>query len=234
MIPSESKRPANEDGRRRPIDAASEGTTATYDQIAAIYYEKWRDRSAIRDSLNRFVDMLRVYHLSALPVVDVGCGPGFDAAFFRRCGLRTVGLDLSLAMMNAGRSEFAGPLVQADMRHLPLAAAGGLWVSASLLHVPRVQAPDVLRGFAHTLVPGGLLYLSLKAGEGAEWTTKSHGRPLSRYFVYWNPGELDQLLAATGFEVVDGWTSPVIEETSWLIRFARRALAGNSYTLELN
>ena len=198
-------------------------TTATYDEIARIYYEKWHDRSAIHEHLRRFVSMLRAYDLAALPVVDVGCGPGFDAAFFRRSGLWTIGLDLSTGMMAAGRPEFGGDYVQADMRFLPLAGnIGGLWASASFLHVARNQAPAVLRGFADALVPGGILYLSLKFGRGAEWTAKSHGVPLPRYFVYWRPEEVDSLLRGAGFHIVDGWLSPANEATRWLIRFARK------------
>lgn len=198
-------------------------TTATYDEIARTYYDKWHDRSAIQEHLRRFVHMLRAYNLAGLPVVDVGCGPGFDAAFFRQSGLRAIGLDLSPGMMAAGRPEFGGDYVQADMRLLPLAGKiGGLWVSASFLHVARSQAPAVLRGFANVLVPGGLLYLSLKFGRGAEWTAESHGVPLSRYFVYWQPEQVDDLLRGAGFRVVEGWLGPADAATRWLIRFARR------------
>jgi SAM-dependent methyltransferase len=215
----------------------SQATIATYDQIAAIYYEKWRDRSAIHRHLTRFVDMIRVYGLGALPVLDIGCGPGFDAAFFRQSGLRAVGLDLSPAMMRAGRPEFGGDYVQADMRHLPLASGvGGLWAGASLLHLPRQEVPAILRHFAGFLVPGGLLYLSLKAGQGAEWTAQSHGVPLPRYFVYWQPEALDQALRDAGFQIVDGWLSPADQAaggqpTGWLIRFARKARPGNSFAV---
>ncbi|UCG22696.1 MAG: methyltransferase domain-containing protein [Chloroflexota bacterium] len=203
--------------------ASSARTIATYDEIAQIYYKRWHDRSAIHEHLRRFVGMLRAYDLARLPIVDVGCGPGFDAAFFRRSGLRTIGLDLSPAMMAAGQPEFGGDYVQADMRHLPLAGRiGGLWVSASFLHVTRNQAPAVLQGFADALVPGGILYLSLKFGQGAEWTSESHGTPLPRYFVYWRPAEVDGLLRKAGFRTVDGWLSPANEETRWLIRFARK------------
>ena len=222
-------KPASHDIPSNPMDhpagaAASATTTATYQEIAPIYYEKWHDRSAIQEHLRRFVSMLRAYNLTALPVVDVGCGPGFDAAFFRRSRLWTIGLDLSRAMMDAGRKEFGGDFVQADMCHLPLAdKIGGLWVSASFLHVPRDQAQAALRGFANALAPGGILYLSLKFGQGAEWTSESHGVPLPRYFVYWQPDEVDDLLREAGFRIVDGWLSQANEATRWLIRFARKA-----------
>jgi SAM-dependent methyltransferase len=213
---------------RLDSQGASQGTTATYNQIAEIYYEKWRDRSAIHHHLTRFVEMIRAYGLDGLPVTDVGCGPGFDADFFRRSGLRALGLDLSTAMMKAGWPEFGGDYVQADMRHLPLATGiGGLWVSASLLHLPREEVPAVLQEFARVLTAGGLLYLSLKAGEGAEWTAQSHDVPLSRYFVYWLPDALDQVLRSAGFQIVDGWLSPADQGAGWLIRFARKVTTGH-------
>lgn len=208
-------------------DGISAVTTATYNDIAQIYYEKWQDRSAIREHLLRFSDMIRAYGLASLPVIDIGCGPGFDAAFFRRAGLWAIGVDLSLAMMNVGRPDFAGDYVLADMRRLPLAPKiGGLWVSASFLHLPKEEAPEVLRRFRQILVPGGLLYMSLKAGHGAEWTAESHGQARSRYFVYWQPDELDALLQSTDFRIAEGWSSTVDEQTTWLIRFARKASSG--------
>jgi hypothetical protein len=73
------------------------------------------------------------------------------------------------------------------------------------------------------------MYVSLKAGHGAEWTAESHGQPLPRYFVYWQPDELDALLRQAGYQIVDGWTSPANQDTTWLIRFARKA----SGTLDL-
>ena len=93
---------------------------------------------------------------------------------------------------------------------------------------------DVIRHvFASLLFPGGLLYLSLKAGRGAEWTSESHGQPLPRYFVYWQPHELDRLLRAANFEIVDGWLSPVSETTTWLFRFARRVPDDHAIPLNL-
>jgi len=209
-------------------------TTDTYEQIAQIYFERWRDRSAIHHHLKRFVEMLRANGLARFPVADVGCGPGFDGHYFRQAGLHVVGLDLSMAMMRIGRQEYGGPFVQADMRALPIAASmGGLWVSASLLHMPRFEVPGILTGFAEALVPGGLLYLSLKAGQGSEWTSNAHGQSLLRYFVYWQPSELDIALEQAGFQVVDGWSSPVSESTTWLIRFARKNDAGQMLSLNL-
>jgi SAM-dependent methyltransferase len=242
MAVRENNRPARESAAAADLTRpgcwdAIQATVDTYEQIAPVYYEKWRDRSLIHHHLTRFADMIRAYGLGALPVIDVGCGPGFDAAFFREVGLSAIGLDLSLAMMMTGRPELGGDYIQADMRHLPLASSvGGLWAGASLLHLPRREVPAVLHNFNDVLTPGGLLYLSLKAGRGDEWTLESHGVPLPRYFVYWQPETLDRVLRQAGFRIVDGWLSPSGQAKSgpgadWLIRFARKSPTGNSLNL---
>ena len=58
------------------------------------------------------------------------------------------GTDLSLGMLREGLERgVPAPLIQADMAHLPFRKGSfrGLWVCASLLHIPKVQAGDVLR-----------------------------------------------------------------------------------------
>ncbi len=233
------ERPGDKPGQSFGLERTVRGpvsdvTTATYDEIAHIYYDHTHDRSAIHEHLVRFADMIRAYGLVDLPIVDVGCGPGFDAAFFRGKGLRAVGVDLSPTMIKIGREEFGGDYVLADMRRLPFSAnIGGLWVSASFLHLPRVEAPVVLQRFGHFMVPGALLYVSVKAGRGAEWTAESHGQPRSRYFVYWQPEGLDALLHEANFRIVEGWTSPVDEETTWIFRFARKATGDLNLPLRL-
>ena len=201
--------------------AATSKTTTTYDAIACRYHEQWRDRTAIREHIERFAAMLVAYGLDEQLVLDVGCGPGFDAAILRDRGLRVAGVDLSLGMLAVGCREYPGPFLQADMRCLPVAPCiGGLWVAASLLHLNRRDVPITLERFAGALLPGGLLYLSLKIGEGDDWNDKLYDRP--RYFTYWQPEELDPLLDAVGLQIVDGWEGDG-EIDRWLVRFARKS-----------
>jgi hypothetical protein len=41
-----------------------------------------------------------------------------------------------------------------------------IWACASLVHVPEREAPDVMRRFTYALKRGGILYISLKEGDG--------------------------------------------------------------------
>ena len=95
----------------------------------------------------------------------------------------------------------------------------GIWASASLLHLSRPHAAQALEGARRTLAPGGRLLMSVKQGHGSETETTRYGMP--RFFQYWSGAELDAVLDAAGFRVIDAATeaSPRVD---WLVRLAER------------
>jgi hypothetical protein len=51
-----------------------------------------------------------------------------------------------------------------------------------------------------------VLYVALKVGQGERWVT---GPGSERYFfTYYQPAEVETLLDATGFQVVESWVTP--------------------------
>jgi SAM-dependent methyltransferase len=137
-------------------------------------------------------------------VLDVGCGPGWEAARLRDLGVRTYGLDRSRGML-AEAQALRVPLMLGDMRALPLpdGSLGGLWVCASFLHIPKRDGSAVLREFSRALRPGGALYIGVKEGDGERWVEQRDGH--RRFFAFYQPDELDELLAAHSFAVVESW-----------------------------
>ncbi len=180
----------------------AERTAATYDRIAARYAA--RATHPLERELARFRQMVPTGGL----VLDVGCGPGQYARALESRGLRVVGLDLSPGMLHQAQVEGTHRLVCTDMCHLPIAdeRADGCFVCASLLHLPRDQAPQSLLEFHRVLRPGGALYAGVKEGEGEEWVASQEGR--ERFFAYYRPEEVDRLVRAAGFEIVDSWVNP--------------------------
>ena len=200
-------------------------TIRTYDKIAKHYFERRKDRSAIGHHLARFVQMIEAYQLAGLPVIDIGCGPGFDAAEMRTQGLHCIGLDLSSGMLETARQYYPNSYLMADMLDLPIKqAVGGLWCCASLLHLPRIDMPKALDEFYRVLVPGGVLYLSVKRGKGQKWSTASDGKPGARLFTLWEPAVVDGLIEGAGFQIIHSTSEISQEETTWLARFAIRSL----------
>jgi ubiquinone/menaquinone biosynthesis C-methylase UbiE len=198
-------------------DDATLRTRATYDAIALRFLENARDRKDVSRWLSRFTTGLPAGAL----VVDLGAGPGMDAFELRRRGLRTVSLDFSMGMLRAGAEEYPGPRLQGDARRLPFRSStlAGIWACASLLHLSRPHAAQALEDARRTLAPGGRLFVSVKQGDGCETERTRYGMP--RFFQYWTGAELDAVLDATGFRVIDAATE-TLTRADWLVRLAER------------
>ncbi len=153
-------------------------------------------------------------------VLDLGCGPGRDIDYLAQLGCWGVGLDLSPGMLVEARRRFpAAPLVQADLRSVPLADGtfDGVWACASLLHLPRCQLPIALAQIARLLKrPGGVLYLALKDGQGEQWLADHKGH--RRLFSFYQFSEVATSLHQAKFQIVEGWVDPdqAGRDRSWI------------------
>ncbi|WP_420631433.1 class I SAM-dependent methyltransferase [Candidatus Leptofilum sp.] len=196
-------------------------TGETYRQIAADYALAWQKRGSIEPQLQKFVALLP----KGATVLDVGCGPGMDTAVLQTHRLNAVGLDYSHEMMRVGRDEFgySVPFAQADMRQLPVGQAiDGIWASASMLHLQRDDLLPTLQQFWRILKPGGILYFSVKLGDGEKWVpTTKYGHTFPRFFTFWQPEMLGSLLETASFHIIEGWIEQS-KKDDWLVRYARK------------
>lgn len=95
-------------------------------------------------------------------VLDIGCGPGLDAAAFAGAGMRVVAADIVTEFLEiVKRRTSEASVVAVDMTSLCFRAGAfdGIYAAASFLHVPRRLAPGVLSAFQRMLAPGGVLFL---------------------------------------------------------------------------
>jgi ubiquinone/menaquinone biosynthesis C-methylase UbiE len=179
----------------------SKRVAAAYDRVAAEFAEKNAMMPAVFLEVGpRFLALAG----SGARILDVGCGAGRDLAWLSAQGADVVGGDLSTGMLAQARQHAAGRLVQLDMRRLPFGdgACGGIWSSASLLHLPKQDAPRSLAEMHRVLAPGGPLMLAIQEGEGEVWETWPYGT-VERFFARYLPAEAEALLAAAGFAVRD-------------------------------
>jgi SAM-dependent methyltransferase len=180
-------------------------TVDSYDRAAEGFAARWSDLRLDR-ALNAFTGRVTGQRRA----LDLGCGPGRDVDFLTQLGCQAVGLDLSAVMLAQARGRLpAAPLVRADLRRVPFSpgAFDGIWACASLLHLRRAELPTALTELSRLLrYPGGVLYVALKVGQGERWVT---GPGSERYFfTYYQPAEVETLLDATGFQVVESWVTP--------------------------
>lgn len=183
-------------------------TRKTYDQHAAgISDRHWdADLSHIWEAFDAMIPR-------KARILDLGCGAGRDTAVFTGMGHWVAGVDLSLGMLLEANRRARGSYLQADMLHLPFAAGSfeAAWLNASLLHLPRDLAPVVLAGVHQVLKPEGVLYLSLKEGEGEFWEQREG----ERFFTLFGVDEVGGLLINAGYQIEWQWVEPTSKQ-SWI------------------
>lgn len=119
------------------------------------------------------VDMSSLYetftkHLApGARVLDAGCGSGRDAKAFLEMGYQVEAFDASSAMVELAREHTGLPVQLMTFADVDWKEEfDGIWCCASLLHVPAVELPVVMRRLADALKPGGVGYVSFKYGDG--------------------------------------------------------------------
>lgn len=169
--------------------------------------------------LSIFVDLVEGKN-----VLDVGFGSGRDTCFFLEKGLKVLSIDISLKFAKHLQSKNLSQICLMDMRRLGLKNNyfNGLWACASALHIPRADFSSTLREFYSVLSERGLLYLSMKEGQGEEWSeTGLNG--LKRYYVYYTKDEINNILTSEGFEIVQEFVKGQnSSHRRWISIFARK------------
>ena len=173
---------------------------AAYDEIADEYAARYgADFPGLDDWRARFLGIVK----EGKPLLEIGCGPGRDMAWLEAHGWPVVGVDLSAGMLARARAQVRGPLAQMDMRRLsfPANCFGGVWCLASLLHLPKADAPQALSEMWRVLTPGGALMLAIQEGEEEGWETNPYGRAVDRFFARYTQEEAEAMLIGAGFNV---------------------------------
>lgn len=183
----------------------NKSTIETYDQVARQYVERAQRNGDWGLPLEPAFSMFTALLSPGAMVLDIGCGPGKDTRLFRQHGYRAVGLDLSAGMLAEAQHYSTDPFAQADMLHLPFAGgcAEGVWMCASLLHLPRHLTPQALQEAYRVLKTGGVIYVTVKQGQGEGYQTNLG----NRFFTYYEVEELTTLVQDAGFSVLEQWAS---------------------------
>lgn len=97
-------------------------------------------------------------------LIDIGCGGGRDMKIFDELGYTVDGIDASPAMCQAA-SEYTGISVRCQniKDWHPVYTYGGIWASASLLHLSEDIFFEFFRRAKKCLSSSGVIYFSMKA-----------------------------------------------------------------------
>jgi SAM-dependent methyltransferase len=154
------------------------------------------------------------------PVLEVGSGPGRDAAELEARGLRVRRTDATAAFVERLHRQ-GQPAELLDVLTDELGGPyAGIWASAVLLHLSRPQLAGVLRRFRAAVPADGVLGFSVKEGDGEEWTTEKLDAP--RYYVYWRQEPLVDLVLGCGWQPITV-SRAAGTQTDWLYLTCRAA-----------
>lgn len=173
-------------------------TINTYDQIAADFVARHQKEGRWKTVIPVMQDFMN-YLSPDDRVLDLGCGPGQDTEILKEHGYRAIGADLSWGMLKQARQHTTGEFIQADMRFLPISDGyfDAVWMCASLLHLPRTEAPRALSEANRILRKNGIIHVSLKEGKGEKLKTNLG----ERYFTYYTVDEIRTLVDNSGFTI---------------------------------
>jgi SAM-dependent methyltransferase len=133
-------------------------------------------------------------------ILEIGSGPGKIAEHLIERGHKVTLTDATAAFIEHLRAQ-GHPARSFNVLTDPVPSGHQvILANAVFLHLTRPQLADTLRRLVMALSNGGRLAFTVKQGEGEEWSTAKLGVP--RYFCYWQPEPLHDLVITAGFASV--------------------------------
>ena len=149
------------------LEALAARTLGHYDATAQSFEEGTRTHDV---SQNYAALLSAIEGPPPFTLLDFGCGPGRDLAYFRSLGHEAVGLDGSARFVEMARAATGCEVLHQSFLHLALPAArfDGVFANASLFHVPTQELARVLAAIRDSLVSRGVLFCSNPRGDDTE------------------------------------------------------------------
>jgi len=160
-------------------------------------------------------------------VLELGSGPGWDAAHLESKGPRVIRTDAVHAFVDLLRAA-GHPARLLDVRVDDFDGPyDAVMANAVLLHLSREQFVDVLGRARRAVAAHGLLAFTLKEGDGERWSHAKLGLP--RHFTYWREPDLRDALEANGWQALS-LEHVVGRIEPWLFVVARAADTSAGFT----
>lgn len=183
------------------MDDNSKKTIESYDKTVDDYI-------ALVDPLQpkNYSDKFLTFLKNEDKILDLGCGPGRDAKVFVEAGMQVVGVDLSEKMIEAAKKR----VPKADFRVMNILNLDftddyfeGIWASAIFIHIPKSDIGKALKESYRVLKQDGIIYISLKKGEGEGLEPDERYGGVEKYWSFFTEEEIFNELKIVGFKILD-------------------------------
>ena len=154
------------------------------------YYEKYAERFFETTVLADMHDVYQPFLSLVKPrgrILDLGCGSGRDSRYFIRHGYQVEAVDASPALARLASEYIGQEVICGRIEELKYDQEfDGIWACASLVHIEKKDMPEILKKLTRALNLEGILYISLKYGEG-------EGVKDGRFFNYYDEAQLREV-----------------------------------------
>ncbi|MCB5233692.1 MAG: class I SAM-dependent methyltransferase [Candidatus Cloacimonetes bacterium] len=132
-----------------------------YNRHAQQYFDK-----TVHADMKELYDMV----LPSLPklarILDLGCGSGRDAAFFKDLGYEVFAIEPSQGLACLAMENFGIEVWPYKMQEIKFESEFDLiWACASLIHLKFEEMPDMWQRLKRSLKPEGRIFASFKKGD---------------------------------------------------------------------
>ena len=136
-------------------------------------------------------------------LLDIGSGPGRDGHFFHENGHKVTCIDLSPENINLCREKGLTAYVM-DMSNMffPDNSFDAVYSLNSLLHLPKVELPGILKDIHFLLKPGGLFYLGVYGGNDFEGFRENDWADPPRFFSFFTDDDLCEVVGEV-FDILE-------------------------------
>jgi SAM-dependent methyltransferase len=176
----------------------------SYDAVAEKYAAGFRDELSHKPLDRALLACLIEQAEPGAPIADLGCGPGHVAAWLAGRGAAAVGIDLSAAMVAAGRRDYPGvEFREGDLLDLP--AADGEFGAAvafySIIHLEPPELPRAFQEIRRVLRPSGLALVSFHVGTEVRHLTQWWEVEVDVDFRFLEVASVAETMQRAGFAV---------------------------------
>jgi len=195
-----------------------DATIETFNKIAPQYVELTFDKIS-QFELNEFISMVP----KEAKVLDVGCGSGRDLHYLMDYKFDVVGIDLSEGIINEAKKRVPkGNFQIMDMRGMEFEdnTFDGIWCCVTLCNIKREDLQRTLKEFKRILKPRGVLYISVKEGEGERVINDEKYNNLPLHFTFYQKDEIENALKKENFNIIKNYASEG-EDANWMNIFTK-------------
>ncbi|MEZ7813557.1 MAG: class I SAM-dependent methyltransferase [Paracoccaceae bacterium] len=131
-------------------------------------------------------------------VLELGCGLGYSSKYFKECGFQVHSWESSRSMMVLAKQINGMNVVNMSVSGLEkISFYDGVFANLSMMNFTKADFEKNLKLIYRSLIPGGILHLVLKLGDGE---TKD---ALGQTITYYQEGEIYQLFSKTYFMLIE-------------------------------